>query len=368
MPEPEDLPEPDRAEGAPHPRETIFLFGQDQAEQEFLEAFRSGRLHHAWMLTGPRGVGKATLAYRIARFLIGANTDSTSLDMSPEAPVFRRIKAQAEPQLFVCRRPWDEDRKRFKTQITVDEIRRLKSFFQLSASDGGARVAIVDCADELNESAANALLKILEEPPEGAVILLVCHQPAGLLPTIRSRCRVLRLNPLAPGKLGAALDSAGFPPEEDQSALTELAGGSVGEAVRLLADDGPAHYARIVALTASAPRMNRGLIIALGDQCTGPAAAGRYDTIVRLIALALSRLARAGAGDPPAHEAASGERDLAARLSSNPAQARIWADLEQMLSARIAHARAVNLDPGQVILDTFLQIDAAARRAGRSVS
>lgn len=366
MPEPDDIPEPDRVEGAPHPRESIFLMGQDEAEKSFLEAFSGGRLHHGWMLTGPRGVGKATLAYRIARFLIGGNTDATSLDMSPEAPVFRRIRALGEPQLTVCRRPWDDDTKRLKKQITVDEVRKLKSFFQMSATDGGWRVAIVDAADDLNDNAASALLKILEEPPAKAIILLICHQPAALLATIRSRCRELKLKPLEPGKLGAALDCAGFPPDEDQSALAELSAGSVGEAVRILSEDGQALYGRVTALINSAPKMSRGLIIALGDQCTGPANASRYDMAVRLISLALSRLARNGAGNPPKAEAAKGERDLAKRLSATPTQARIWADIEQMLSARIQHARAVNLDPGQVILDTFLQIDAAARRASRS--
>ncbi len=366
MSAPDDIPEPDRVEGAPHPRETIFLMGQDAAEAAFLATFSTGRLHHGWMLTGPRGVGKATLAYRIARFLIGANTDASSLDMSPEAPVFRRIRALGEPRLFVCRRPWDDDAKRLKKQITVEEVRRLKSFFQMSATDGGWRVAIVDAADDLNDAAANALLKILEEPPAKSILLLVCHQPAALLPTIRSRCRELRLKPLEPGKLGAALDCAGFPPEEDQTALTELCAGSVGEAVRLLSDDGPALYSRMIGLINSAPKMNRGLIIGLGDQCAGPANSSRYDMVVRLVALALSRLARAGSGSPPVAEAAKGERALAQRLARTPRQARIWADLEQMLAARIQHARAVNLDPGQVILDTFLQIDAAAQRATRA--
>ena len=366
MADPDDIPEPDRVEGAPHPRSSIFLMGQDEAEKSFLEAFSTGRLHHGWMLTGPRGVGKATLAYRIARFLIGANTDATSLDMSPEAAVFKRIQSQGESQLFVCRRPVNEDTGRLKTQITVEEVRRLKSFFQLSATDGGWRVAIVDPADELNAAAANALLKILEEPPAKAIILLVCHQPAALLPTIRSRCRELRLKPLDANKLGAALDCAGFPPEENQTALAELSAGSVGEAVRILADDGQVLFSRIAALINSAPKMNRGLIIALGDQCSGPSNASRYDMTVRLVSLALSRLARSGAGNPPLAEAAKDERALANRLSATPGQARIWANLEQMISARIQHARAVNLDPGQVILDTFLQIDAAARRATRS--
>ena len=141
------------------------------------------------------------------------------------------------------------------------------------------------------------------------------------------------------------MDCAGFPPEENQTALAELSAGSVGEAVRILADDGQVLFSRIAALINSAPKMNRGLIIALGDQCSGPSNASRYDMTVRLVSLALSRLARNGAGNPPRAEAAKDERALANRLSATPGQARIWANLEQMISARIQHARAVNLVP-----------------------
>jgi len=127
-------PEPDRLENAPHPRETVHLFGQDAAEAEFLEAF-GNRMHHGWMITGPRGVGKATLAWRIARFLLsqpgntgpGLFADAAraepTLEMSPENPVFRRTVALSEPRLALCRRPWDDKAKRLKTAITADRRR-----------------------------------------------------------------------------------------------------------------------------------------------------------------------------------------------------------------------------------------------------
>ena len=197
-----DIEEPDRLPGAPHPRETAVLYGQAAAEAAFLEAAATGRLHHAWAITGPRGVGKATLAWRIARHLIAGEAGPT-LDMAPDHPVFRQVAALAAPQLFLCRRPWDDKAERLRTAITVDEVRALKAFFQLSAADGGWRVAIVDAADELNGAAANALLKILEEPPANAVLLLVCHRPAALLPTLRSRCRELRCRPLDAAALAA---------------------------------------------------------------------------------------------------------------------------------------------------------------------
>ena len=165
--EAEILPEPDRAEGAPHPRETHALFGHAVAEAAFLDAFNSGRMHHAWLITGPKGLGKATLAWRIARFLLTTPSDEgdalftapkpDKLDVSPDHPVAHRIHALSEPGLFLLRRPWDPEKKRLKTSITVDEVRRMKDFFGLSAGGNGRRVVIVDAAEEMNPNAANAL-------------------------------------------------------------------------------------------------------------------------------------------------------------------------------------------------------------------
>ena len=212
MADPAELPEPDRIEGAPHPRETARLYGHEAAEAAFLDAAISGRLHHAWLITGPRGTGKATLAWRLARFLLatppagetglfGAAPPPMSLDIDPEHPVARRMRALSEPGLFLLRRGANDKGDRLSAEIRVDEVRKLKGFFSLSATDGGRRVVIVDAADEMNTAAANAVLKLLEEPPRGAVLLLVSHQPNRLLPTIRSRCRELRLAPLAPDDL-----------------------------------------------------------------------------------------------------------------------------------------------------------------------
>ncbi len=230
-------PEPDRIEGAPHPRETNLLYGQDAAQADFLQAFGSDRLHHGWLITGPRGVGKATLAWQIARFLLatplvredglfGAPPPPTDLHIAPDHPVSRRMLAGSEAGLFALRRPYDDKAKRLKAQITVDEVRRLKGFFALSSADGGRRVVIVDTADDMNVSAANAILKLLEEPPDRTTLLLVSHQPSRLLPTIRSRCRELRLAPLNAADMAQALAATEI--EQDVSnpaALAALSGG-----------------------------------------------------------------------------------------------------------------------------------------------
>jgi DNA polymerase-3 subunit delta' len=375
MIEVQDIPQPDRVEGAPHPRETSLLRGQDEAEAAFLEAYTSGRLHHAWLLTGPRGVGKATLAWRIARFLLTAGTGDTggffeespsapaSLDAPRDHPALQRILALAEPRLFLLRRGWDSDKERLKTVITVDEVRKLKRFFELSATDGGRRVVIVDAADEMNTNAANALLKLLEEPPPDSVMLLVSHQPSALLPTIRSRCRALRCRTLSPGDMADAIAAAAGEVDVDPVMLAELSGGSVGEALRLLKLDGGKLYGHLVSILGEMPRMDRQHAIALAETAVGRGAEARFDLLIRLVTLMLARLARTGAAGPPP-TAAPGEAEILARLCPGPEAARAWAELEQELSDRMRHGQAVNLDPAALILDTMLRInDRAARLA-----
>ncbi len=365
-----DIPEPDALPGAPHPRMAERVFGQERAEAAFLTAYTSGRLHHAWLITGPRGVGKATLAWRIARFLLaepaqdgglfGAPPTPETLDSDPEHPAVRRARALSEPRLFLLRRGWDDKAKRLRSEITVDETRKLHGFFGLSAPDGGRRVVIVDAADEMNISAANAILKLLEEPPANAVLLLVCHRPARLLPTIRSRCRELRCRPLGPEDLSRALLQAGADPGDADAGLAELASGSAGAALSLIESDGAALYREIIELVATAPALDRPRAIKLADAAAGRGAEARRDLTLHLLELHLARLARTGAGAGPLAEATPDEAAHLARLSPDPVAGRRWAALQQELSDRAGHGLAVNLDPSSLILDMVLSINETA--------
>lgn len=363
-----DLPEPDRVEGAPHPRETPRLYGQEGAERTFLDAWSRGRLHHGWLITGPRGTGKATLAWRIARFLRaeepggGLFGPPDTLDIPADHPVARLVAAGSDPGILSIRRGPDEKNTRLKTQITVDEVRKLRDFFGLSAAEGGWRVVIVDPADELNASAANAILKLLEEPPARAMVLMVAHQPSMLLPTIRSRCRELRLTGLDPDTLSRALQAVTGEIDE-AGALAQLSAGSVGEALRVLNGGGLALYAEITALLSGLPRLPRPELLKLCNSLAGREAAPRFDLTVRLLDLALARLARSGATGQTLPEAAPGEAALHARLAPDARAARLWADLAADLGNRARAARAVNLDPGALVLDMFLRLESAARRA-----
>lgn len=366
-----ELPAPDQAPGAPHPRESSVLFGQCAAEKEFLQVYGSNRLHHGWLLTGPQGVGKATLAWRIARFLLAtppvddggmfdAPPSPQTLDIDPDDPVARRILAGAEPGLAsVTRSP--NDKGRMRDQIVVDDVRKLNRFFGLSAADGGHRVVIVDAVDEMNVNAANALLKMLEEPPAKTTLLLVSHQPSRLLATIRSRCRTLRLSPLSADDMQSALAQTGTQVPEQGEHLAALASGSVGTALRLINLGGLQIYAELIAILNTLPRLDRARALALAEAAAQRGASEKFELLLNLIDTALARMARTGAtGQPPTPEAAPGEAAALARLASEPQKGRAWAEVAATITARARHGQAVNLDPASLVLDTFFKMQETA--------
>jgi DNA polymerase-3 subunit delta' len=259
---------------APPPRETTVLFGHQAAEQALLSSYRSGRIPHSWLISGEAGIGKATLAYRMARFVLahpdpasGPVQSATSLALDPSHPTVRRIAGNAHSDLLVLERiPGDTGT--LRTVITVDQVRRIISFFGSTAGEGGWRVCIVDSADELQyPQASNALLKMLEEPPARALFLLVSHSPGRLLPTIRSRCRKLILKPLktaevvaAAAALGTEADPAGL------AAAAQAAGGSVARAIALAGGPLLALRQRVEAMLDALPATDPDALHALGDQ------------------------------------------------------------------------------------------------------
>ncbi len=262
---------------APHPRETTILFGHRDAEAALLNAYRSGRIPHAWLIGGAKGIGKATLAYRMARFVL-AHRDpfaphvqrAETLDVDPSDPVARHIAAGAHGGLLTLERTLN-DKGVMRTVITVDETRETISFFGSTAAAEGWRVCVVDTVDELNPSAANALLKILEEPPRQSLFLLVSHSPGRVLPTILSRCRRLALRPLStPDVIKATAHAAGL--AIGDPALIEAADaaeGSVARALTLLGGDAVKLHQRTAALLATLPRVDPRELHALGDALGG---------------------------------------------------------------------------------------------------
>jgi DNA polymerase-3 subunit delta' len=218
------------------PRANPLLIGHVTAEATLADAMRSGRMHHAWLITGPAGIGKATLAYRFARRLLAGVAPGTTLALDASHPVFRRVAAGSHADLLTIEREWDPKRRRMRGEIVVDDVRRIADFLRLTPAEGGWRVVVLDGAEELNHVAANGLLKVLEEPPERAVLLLVCSASGRLLPTIRSRCRRLRLAPLAEPDLLHLLGI--LLPDSDADRLGRVAAmaeGSPGRAMQLAA-------------------------------------------------------------------------------------------------------------------------------------
>jgi DNA polymerase-3 subunit delta' len=240
-PEPGETPESDRLAGIPHPREMLSLLGQEAAEAAFLAGYQAGKLHHAFLLAGPEGIGKATFAYRAARFLLDetsregdalfAPPPPESLFVAAEARVTALVARESHPDLVVLKRRYDPKGKRFRAEISVEETRDALQLFTKTAAFGGWRIVIVDAADDLNTASANAILKTLEEPPEKAIFFLVSHQPGRLLPTIRSRCQLLDFVPLNPQDIATLLARFGRM-VPDISALELEAEGSIRRALR----------------------------------------------------------------------------------------------------------------------------------------
>jgi DNA polymerase-3 subunit delta' len=257
----------------PHPRETSVLFGHREAETALLNAYKSGRIPHAWLIGGGQGIGKATLAYRMARFVLVHRDPSSvsvqpaeTLAVDPGGAVARHVASASHGGLLTLERTLN-DKGVMRTVISVDQTRETISFFGSTAAVEGWRVCIVDTVDELNPNAANALLKVLEEPPQQSLFLLISHAPARVLPTILSRCRKLMLRPLSTEDvIRVASQAAGI--AADDPALTEAAAaseGSVARALTLLGGDTLKLQQRTAALLAGLPRVDPRELHALGD-------------------------------------------------------------------------------------------------------
>ncbi|KZM49062.1 DNA polymerase III subunit delta' [Labrenzia sp. OB1] len=343
-------PEVDVLPGFPPPHEKDRLIGHEATERALLDAYRSERLHHAWILGGPKGIGKATLAFRFARFAL-ANPDRFGADVAAaqdlsvpaEHPVARQLKAGGHPNVLHLRRPWDDKSKRFKSDLPVDEIRRTVSFFGTTASANSWRICIVDAADDLNISSANALLKILEEPPERCLFLVLSHAPGRLLPTIRSRCRRLDLAPLSSNDISNALRDLApdsIPADDDLLEISKAADGSLRAAITLLSGDGLAIAKGLKKHAETPGQLDLAAIHALADLIAARGQSDNWESFQHITRIWLHERMR---------------RDLASGVHKAYPLVELW----DRTNKAISDADALNLDRKQVVLDFFFALRAA---------
>lgn len=332
----------------PEPAETTALVGHAALGDELAAAYRAGKLHHGLLFAGPRGIGKATLAFRLANHLLtypeAPGAPPTLAAPNPASPVFRMVASGSHPGVLHLTRPFDDKRKVFRTGITVDEIRRVARFLSMSSHDGGWRIVIVDPADDLNRAAANALLKNLEEPPRRTLFVLIAHQPGRLLPTIRSRCRLVRFQPLGADDLAAVLAAAGDGSDAAGGDVASRARGSAREAF-LLTRYGGLEIADAMEEAVRAGRFDPVRAYRVADAVTGRDRAVQFaifnDRLLDLL------------GGAAADAAGRGDGRTAAML------AQAWQDAE----AAIAESEAYNLDRREHVVSLLHAAHAALSAA-----
>lgn len=346
---------PDSLPNAPHPRATFDLVGLDQQQDTLLEALRSGRMHHAWLLGGPEGVGKATFAYAAARFMLTGRdpgmraAGAASLAVSPDLPSVRRILARAHPDLHLLARAPRADGKGFTTNIPVAAVRRLLDRLVGSAGEGGWRICIIDTVDDMDRAAANALLKMLEEPPPATLFLLVSHAPGRLLPTIRSRCRLLRFGPLSETDVARAVHSAlaaASVTADDESLrrAAALAEGSVRRALRFAEAGTIKLVEALLSRLDALPEVEMRALLALADDVAGKAGEAQFALLLETVQGWISERLNADAG--------AGVRRLAPL-------AEVWDKL-----ARAARdVETFNLDRRPLVLTLFHDLSEAVSRS-----
>ncbi len=360
--------EADQVAGTPHPRSAKMLIGHGDHEQNLLRAYRENRLPHAILLGGPAGVGKATLAWRLTRFLLAhpdpqrsAVRDAIDLAVDPGARAAVQVASLSHPDVHVLRREINEKTRRLYAEIRADDVRRAIGLFQRAAGAGGWRICIVDSAEDLNRSSANALLKLIEEPPPRSLFLLVAHRPGLVLATLRSRARLLRLGPLDGAEIEAVVRSLGPPWSSTEpaalAAAAAEAGGSVHEALRRLASPEVGGMdAALARLLDQLPHLDWREVHALADRSAGRDGQAAFQAVMGSVYAWLGRQVRTGEHVGNGAGIRRGEPAAPRRLAP-------YAEVWEKIATNARETDALNLDKRPLILTIFSDLAAAVRAA-----
>jgi len=329
------------------PSANAALVGHDDAVHTLEQALTSGRLHHGWLFHGRRGIGKATLAYRFARVLL-AGTGAPGLDIEHDHPVFTQVAGRHHPDLFVIEAERDPKTGKLKSGIAVDKVREATAKLHSTAALSERRVLIVDGAEQLNRNAANALLKPLEEPPAGVVLILISHRPGQVAATLRSRCAKLPMSGLDETILSELLmQHAPDLTAEARSPIVAMARGSIGRALELAGGEWLQTYEQVVRALAAEP-LNALAIDSLASTLAKWSAKDGFPVVMDLIQTIFGRIV-AEATERSASPLFAGEAEHLGRLIARQQRLDRWAGLWEKIGRLSAAVDGVNLDHAQAL-------------------
>ena len=361
----------DKIAGAPHPMLANEIIGHSSQKLSFLSSFASNRLPQCWLLAGDMGIGKASFAWLIAKFLLTtkyqpadlkidlSKTNINSILEPQSGSTLNRIISGSEQRVYVVRRGYNEKRKAFFKNISIEDVRKLQSYCSLSIADGGKRIIIIDTADDLNKSSSNALLKLLEEPPKNTIFLLISHQPNHLLPTIKSRCQKLSFSNLDQTDLGAVLTAIGCKIEpSDEVSLSILSKGSAGAACRLINSNCINLYRDILNIASSLPNLNTNKILQLSQNYFAKAKPSEFEIFIEMMQHFFSRLCKTGVMQKPVLPSVTdNEAKIMKSLCPNLKSARLWSDVANISLAKLNKGYLLNIDIESLILDAFIYLE-----------
>ena len=361
----------DKIAGAPHPMLTNEIIGHSSQKLSFLSSFATNRLPQCWLLAGDMGIGKASFAWLIAKFLLTtkyqpadlkidlSKTNINSILEPQSGSTLNRIISGSEQRVYIVRRGYNEKRKTFFKNISIEDVRKLQSYCSLSIADGGKRIIIIDTADDLNKSSSNALLKLLEEPPKNTIFLLISHQPNLLLPTIKSRCQKLSFSNLDQTDLGAVLTAIGCKIEpSDEVSLSILSKGSAGAACRLINSNCINLYRDILNIASSLPNLNTNKILQLSQNYFAKAKPSEFEIFIEMMQHFFSRLCKTGVMQKPVLPSVTdNEAKIMKSLCPNLKSARLWSDVANISLAKLNKGYLLNIDIESLILDAFIYLE-----------